>query len=494
MPTLINQLSPSTCSPLLYGASAAATGTTVLSSQFIVYTAPGAVVGGQGTVRPQIISLVLYSGAGCTGTVLAIQSTPSSTTTCQALFILQGSPSPSNVIFYQPTASASNPATVLAALNSILPTTQAASLSSLFQINAFYSSQAGCQGQTSSALQMVAYKVTGTPQGVIGTCAAPVYAATTASPTYFNNALCTTTTSATANNIAQLQFFTDSACATPAIDVNAYQAGVCVVTGASSSMNYVQTTVSGTTSLIMNTFTNNACTGTATSTTLASLTAATATTNCAIAPAWTGYSGYYCRYTQQTTLGTTLTGTANTGTANSVTWAAQYNTQAGCSASTVATGAVYQGAIATCLPFTAQSPTSTPTAPAVITSGSFVSQTVSACSVPNPTYSPTASPSIAPSFNPTVAAVSTASVSTALSSSGAAVTASLAAAYPGISVSNAVTSTTSTGVSATQNIPTGVTVAQAQTAAFQAQFTLVRCRRTSLSLSQNMRNHRPECI
>jgi len=67
-----------------------------------------------------------------------------------------------------------------------------------------------------------------------------------------------------------------------------------------------------------------------------------------------------------------------------------------------------------------------------------------------------------------------AAVSSALSSSGAALTASLAAAYPGIVVGNAVTTVTAAGVSATQNIPSGVTVAQAQTPAFQAAFVAVR--------------------
>jgi hypothetical protein len=54
----------------------------------------------------------------------------------------------------------------------------------------------------------------------------------------------------------------------------------------------------------------------------------------------------------------------------------------------------------------------------------------------------------------------------------------LAASYPGISVGNAVTAVTGTGVTATQNIPSGVTVAQAQTPAFQAAFIAVRSCRT----------------
>jgi len=412
LPQNVLQVAPSTCTPFNLGSVVQInTGTTttptnvnVLSSQVLVYTAPGALVNGQGTVNPQVISLVMYGGAGCTGTVLATQNFVSSTSTCFGSFLA----------FYNSAASVSNSISVFTALQPIWPPSQQPSqTSALFQVNAFYSTLAACQAQTSTGL--VQYEVTGNAQGTINTCTSnsnAAYAASTTSPTYFSNALCTTTTSATANNLAQVQFFTDSACATTAIGVNAYQAGVCVVTGAATSMNYVQTTVSGTTSLIQNTFTNNACTtvaasqsaaATPTQTTLASFTAATATTNCAIAPAWTGYSGYYMRYTQTTTLGTTLTGTANTGSANSVTWAAQYNTQAGCTASTPATGVVYQGAVATCLQYTQQSPTSTPTTPALLSAPFFQSQTVQGCSVPNPTAAPSFAPTAAPTGAPVAA-------------------------------------------------------------------------------------------
>jgi len=461
LPVNIFQTPPSTCTPFQLGQVDQYTKNGALSSQVIVYTVPGVVVGGQGTVRPQIISLVLYSGAGCTGNVLFIKTFLSSTTTCSGNFLA----------FYNPTATVSQQATVLAAIAPILPPSQQMSLTSVFQVNAFYPTVAACQASTGP--QLVQYQLGS--QGTLNTCAVSTNSAYTANnPSLFSNALCTTATSATANNFAQLQFFTDSACATPAIGALAYQVNVCIAAPGTSSFNIMQSTsASGTTTLVQNVYDNAACTAPASQQIpVATYTAATATTNCAIASDSTPFSpGYYMRYTQQTTLGTTLTGTANTGSANSVTWVANYNTQAGCSASTVANGVLYQGAIATCLPYTQPSPTSTPTAPALLTSTSFVSQTVQGCYVPNPT----AAPSFASTIAPTAATATTTTVTAALASSGAAISANLntalaSAGYSGIVVSNPTTTVTSTGVSATQNIPSGVTVAQAQTAAFQTAF------------------------
>jgi hypothetical protein len=163
-------------------------------------------------------------------------------------------------------------------------------------------------------------------------------------------------------------------------------------------------------------------------------------------------------------------------------------------AAAVGTGAAaLMGGYATCQQFTAwtQGATTTSTttgvalpltaaAPVQMLTNNWVSTLVNGCSTGiAPTLSPTvgpAAPSAIPTAAPTGSATATtASVSNALSASGATVTASLAASYPGISVANAVTTVTGTGVSATQNIPTGVTVTQAQTPAFQTAFIAVSC-------------------
>jgi carbonic anhydrase len=87
---------------------------------------------------------------------------------------------------------------------------------------------------------------------------------------------------------------------------------------------------------------------------------------------------------------------------------------------------------------------------------------------------PTSSPTYKPvAIDPSTSAVAVASFLS--STSGAALTAALSSQFPGIVVSNAVAPTiTATGVSFTQNIPAGITTAQAAADPFKSAYIAVR--------------------
>jgi len=86
---------------------------------------------------------------------------------------------------------------------------------------------------------------------------------------------------------------------------------------------------------------------------------------------------------------------------------------------------------------------------------------------------PTSSPTYKPvAIDPSTSAVAVASFLS--TTSGAALTAALSSQFPGIVVSNAVPTLTVAGVSLTQNIPAGITPAQAAVDPFKSAYIAVR--------------------
>ena len=144
-------------------------------------------------------------------------------------------------------------------------------------------------------------------------------------------------------------------------------------------------------------------------------------------------------------------------------------------AAVVGTNAAYlQGGYATCQQFTGWSQgaltNNVAAAPNQVLTNVWVSTLVNGCGAG---IAPTAAPTVAP----TAATGGTATVSsvvTALSGSGKMISAGLKTTYPNATVSDPMVTTTSNTVTATHNIATGVTMAQAMSSTFQTAFMMVR--------------------
>jgi len=140
-------------------------------------------------------------------------------------------------------------------------------------------------------------------------------------------------------------------------------------------------------------------------------------------------------------------------------------------AAVVGTNAAYlQGGYATCQQFTGWSQgeltNNVAAAPTQVLTNVWVSTVVNGCGA-----------GIAPTSAPTAATGGTATVSSvvnALSGSGKTITAAIQSTYPTAVVSDPMVTTTSNTVTATHNIATGVTMAQAMSSTFQTAFMMVR--------------------
>jgi hypothetical protein len=186
-------------------------------------------------------------------------------------------------------------------------------------------------------------------------------------------------------------------------------------------------------------------------------------------------------------IGTTAPATA--GTVSGVqAYIVGYNSQAACTAAmaaatnaaSVGTGAAFlMGGYATCQQYTAWTqgtPTTTNSvttygAPPQVLTTNWVSTLVNGCGVGiAPTAAPTTAPAAARPLNVADAMMS---LKSSLATSGKNFTTVLQTTSPGIVVSNPTFTNTSNSVTATHNIPSGVTTAQTQTPAFQSAFSKV---------------------
>jgi len=198
--------------------------------------------------------------------------------------------------------------------------------------------------------------------------------------------------------------------------------------------------------------------------------------------------GMYMTITTTGSIGTTTP--ALQGTASGVqAYIVGYTSQAACTAAmsavppspttassatnaaVVGTNAAYlQGGYATCQQFTGWSQgaltNNVAAAPNQVLTNVWVSTVVNGCGA-----------GIAPTSAPTAATGGTATVSSvvnALSGSGKTITAAIQSTYPTAVVSDPMVTTTSNTVTATHNIATGVTMAQAMSSTFQTAFMMVR--------------------
>ena len=387
LPQYVNQFPPSTCSPFAAGTSFQ-TGTsnnygytTALSSQHLVFTYKSNTT----------VSFVAYTGAGCTGAVVAIYNFASSQTACKAG--LNGQ----QIVYYSATKT--------------FPQVAGLTSTSIYTSTKYYSSVDGCQGTTTNTLQWTQYYFPGYLYNSPSQCNALQYNGLYIAPfTSSYGVLCSTASTAT-SSFATAVIYSNSQCTSAAaFAANAYQLGVCTINGASTSFTLTSSTNSATgiTTITTNTFPTLTCTGTPSATIFG-------TSNCV---ASTIKPGYYQTFNVANGVGASLVGTANSLALqqNSLTWVAGYNDQAACNAGPVTASIPNMeylvGAVATCTAYVA---------PNQVSTTSFATSTVNGCQPPAPTATPTAAamkastPTMDPTQYPTVAPLNQGAVSPPLS-------------------------------------------------------------------------------